>query len=175
MNIKAPSKAVEQTTIAPISGPTTKAKVAASIPITAANMLMSAEKNIIGASNMKAIIRYHTSQSTELTSSCPFRRVSYRLRGYPRSILPSPPTWQSSPLPTSPQNYEDFCGLSLFCHPESCFPVGHDQENDQHYQPYYYPYPDRDRGYPELNRLRPGAFVAIVIYYLDPPVVGAFG
>jgi hypothetical protein len=60
MNIQIAKKAVEQTVAATISGPVTKAKVAASIPITAANMLMSPEKNIIGASNMKAIIRHHT-------------------------------------------------------------------------------------------------------------------
>ena len=80
MNIKAPSKAVEQTVTAAISGPVTKAKVAATIPITAANMLMSAERNTMGASNKKAIIRHHTPRWTELTSSCPLRRVSYRLR-----------------------------------------------------------------------------------------------
>jgi hypothetical protein len=60
MNIKAPSKAVEQTVAAAMSGPVTRAAVAASIPIRAANMLMTPERNIMGASNIKAIIRYHT-------------------------------------------------------------------------------------------------------------------
>jgi len=90
MNIKAPSKAVEQTVIAAISGPVTNAKVAANIPAMAANRLMAAAKNAMGASNMNAIIRHHTPRWTELTSSCPSRRVSYRLRGYPQSILPPP-------------------------------------------------------------------------------------
>jgi len=61
MNIIAPKKAVEAIIIAPISGPVTKAKSAPSILITPANILMSVARNIIGASNRKAIIRYHTS------------------------------------------------------------------------------------------------------------------
>jgi hypothetical protein len=60
MNIIAPKKAVEQIIAAPISGPVTRAKTAASIPITPANMLIIALRNIIGASNRKAIILYHT-------------------------------------------------------------------------------------------------------------------
>jgi len=175
-NIRIASRDAEHTVTAPVTKPMTIVKAAEIVAVKPANMLMSPQKNIMGASNMKAIIRHHTPWRMELTLCCPFRRVSYHAaRGYPQSILPSPSTWQSCPLPASPQNCENFCGLSSFCYLEFCFPIGHDHENDQHYQADYHPYPGWNRGYRELGIIRPGAFVAIVIYYLDPPVVGPLG
>lgn len=173
MSIIIPNKAVETIVRAPVNIPMTKVRAVETRAATPANILMPAARNTIGASNKKPIMRHHTPWRTELEHGAALSKESHTMPCCcPQSILPSPPTYQSSPLPDLPQNRGNFCGLGLFCYPEFCFSVGHDQENDQHYQSNYYPYPGRNRGYPELNRLRPGAFVAVIIHHLHPPEVG---
>ncbi|NWF77349.1 MAG: hypothetical protein HXY36_01935 [Chloroflexi bacterium] len=58
-SIITPNKAVEQMVRAPINIPMTKVKATESRAATPANILISVERNIIGASNKKVIMRHH--------------------------------------------------------------------------------------------------------------------
>jgi hypothetical protein len=61
INIIIPNKAEEQIIRAPINIPMIIVKTAESIDITPANILIIVERNIIGESNKKPIIRHHAS------------------------------------------------------------------------------------------------------------------
>jgi hypothetical protein len=72
MNIKAPNKAVEQIVTALVIIPITKLRDIAMIAARAANILIPAARNIIGASNKKLIILRHTHWWTRPISCCSF-------------------------------------------------------------------------------------------------------
>jgi hypothetical protein len=79
----------------------------------AANILMPAARNIIGASNKKPIMLHHTHQWTRPTSCYSFGRVSYHairllaINFYPR------PNLAILSMPALTHNQENFCGLNL--------------------------------------------------------------
>jgi len=153
----------------------TKVKTAASIAITPATILMNVDRSISGASRNKPIIRHHAPYCTGLTSFCCFWIISYQTVQLPTinfALAPNLVIFPTASLTAEPG--ENFNRLSLFCYLKLCFSIGHDHEPDQHYQSHYYPYPGWDHGYREraIIRSRKLALVAIIVYCLNPPVVG---
>ena len=68
---------MEQIVTALVIIPMTKLRHIEIIAARAANILIPAARNIIGASNKKPIILHHTHWWTRPTSCCSFQRVSY--------------------------------------------------------------------------------------------------